>query len=125
MPTRSRSRTLEWYSTWVRESVIRCYLSQPLAEVAIAGPTAGAAGLSYTLQAQVAPLGATRPITYTWEPEPVLGQGTPDTTYSWSLASTYPLTVTAEHCGGIVTGTLTINIEPLPRVYLPLVLRGH
>jgi hypothetical protein len=97
----------------------------PLAAVAIEGPVQGTEGDSYQFEADVEPLGATRPITYTWEPDPVLGQGTPEATYSWSIAGTYPLTVTANHCGGTVTGTLTVTIEPLSRVYLPLVLRNH
>ena len=46
-------------------------------------------------------------------------------TYSWPITGTYPLTVTADHCGGAVTGTLTITIEDPSQIMLPLVLRNH
>jgi hypothetical protein len=96
----------------------------PLTGAGIEGPVEGTEGYSYDFQVAVEPLTATRPITYTWQPEPDFGQGTPDVTYSWAVEGTYPLTVTADHCGGTVTGTLTVNVEEPSRIYLPVVLRN-
>jgi len=96
-----------------------------LSAVTIEGPTEGTTGWPCQFHVAVEPLAATRPITYTWEPEPDEGQGGLDISYSWPVSGTYPITVTADHCGGTVTGTLSITIAEPWRVLLPVVLKGY
>ena len=62
-------------------------------------------------------------MTSTWAPEPGEGQATPDATYSWAAPGLWVITVTAENCGGVVTGTHTIAVKK--QIYLPLILKQH
>jgi PKD repeat protein len=86
----------------------------PLADVAIAGPTKGYTDTTYTFTGSIQPISPTRPMTYTWTPAPLSGQGTLTSTYQWLETGTHPITLTAENCGGIVTDTHIITIEASP-----------
>lgn len=93
-----------------------------LTGVTITGPTVGSANTPYAFTGTVAPADATLPVTSTWAPAPVSGQGTPTATYQWSTPGAYTVTLSAENCGGIVEATHEITIRN--RVYLPLVLNN-
>jgi len=89
--------------------------------VIITGPLTGTVGLFYTFTAATRPVTTTMPITYTWAPEPVVGQGMAVAAYWWTLPGTQTLTVTVTNAGGAVMATHAIELKSL--VFLPLVLR--
>ena len=89
--------------------------------VNISGPVTGTVGADHTFAATVSPLDASTPITYTWSPEPVSGQGTFAATYRWSTFGDKTITVTAVNCGGSAVDDHDIDIWD--GVYMPLVLR--
>ena len=83
--------------------------------MAIAGPSTGAVGSSYTFIVAVTPPTATTPLTYTWqatEQSPVTHTaGLSDTAaFAWTTAGTKLVTVTATNEGGSITGTFAVNI---------------
>ena len=84
-----------------------------LASVAISGPLTGTAHTPIVFHAQVTPaLAISRPLTYTWSPAPLSGQGTADATYTWGTGTPQAITVTARNANQTtVTGTHTISIE--------------
>ena len=103
-----------------------CYA---LTGVSIAGPTTGITDTATAFTATVGPPTATSLVTYTWQAS---GQAPVTHTFcrlsdaaafSWSIAATHTVTVTAVNCGGSDVATHTIAIRPEYRVYLPLVLR--
>jgi len=104
-----------------------------LTDVSIIGPISITStlyiGTDYHFQAVITPVNATPPITYTWKPAPVTGQGTANAIYHWMTPGTYTLTLVAENCSApstVVTATKQVVIEwqELPHfVYLPLVQR--
>lgn len=89
--------------------------------MSIGGPITGTVGTDHTFLATVSPLDASTPITYTWSPEPVSGQGASAATYRWSTFGDKTITVTAANEGGSAVDDHDIDIWD--GVYLPLVLR--
>ena len=92
-----------------------------LASVVISGPVTGTAHTPFAFHAQVAPtLAVNRPLTYTWSPVPVSGQGTADAIYTWVTGTPQVITVTARNARQTtVTGTHTISIEvPLSGAFI-------
>jgi PKD repeat protein len=87
---------------------------RPLSDVAITGPTSGYTDTTYAFNSNLTPADATQPVTLTWTPTPLSVQGTLTSTYRWATPGTYPITLTAENCGGIVTATHTITIASPP-----------
>jgi RHS repeat-associated protein len=85
---------------------------RPLESVAIDGPTDGYTDTLYAFTAVISPADATPPITYTWAPEPDVGQGTTSASYEWASTGLYTITLTAENCGGPVSDTHTVEIVP-------------
>ncbi|RLC55927.1 MAG: hypothetical protein DRI80_16995 [Chloroflexota bacterium] len=81
-------------------------------EVDIEGPTGGYTDTLYTFTAIITPTDASRPITYTWSPQPEDGQGTESADYRWDTPGIYTITLSAENCGGPVSTTHTITVEP-------------
>jgi hypothetical protein len=81
----------------------------PVTGVNISGPETGTIDTAYDFTAMVSPLDASTPITYTWSPEPVSGQGTAIASFSWSTPGIKTITVTAANSGGSATGTHTIT----------------
>ena len=83
-------------------------------------------GLSTTLQAQVLPLSASRPMTYTWV---ATGQMTithtaqiSDTVvYRWPESGPVTVTVSAQNAGGMVSSQRRFQVSALRRLYLPLI----
>jgi len=92
--------------------------------VAISGPPAGKADISQPFVATVSPLSATKPITYTWAPEPDSGQGTANATYAWATEGRKAISVTVENAGGMATGSRVIIITS-HMLYLPMVTKGY
>jgi len=89
--------------------------------VTITGPLTGAVGTVYTFTAAIRPVTTTMPITYTWAPEPVVGQGMAVAVYWWTWPGTQTLTVTVANAGGAAMATHAIELKS--PVFLPLVLR--
>jgi len=50
-----------------RETAPKNYISVPVEDVTIEGPTTGAVNASYTFTATVSPISATLPVTYAWQ----------------------------------------------------------
>ncbi|HET91233.1 MAG TPA: DUF11 domain-containing protein, partial [Chloroflexi bacterium] len=97
---------------------------RPLAGVRISGPTGGHINTDLAFTAIPDPLNANEPITYTWSPEPVSGQGTAEAVYRWVEPDRYVIAVMAENCGWWpVSDDHAVLVEPF-RVYLPLVSRN-
>jgi hypothetical protein len=82
----------------------------PLSGVSIDGPTSAYTGTTYTFTAVITPVDATLPISYTWTPAPDSGQAMSTASYVWAQPEVYSLTVTAENCGGLVSGTHVILV---------------
>jgi len=100
--------------------------------VAIAGPTTGVVQVEYTFTATVSPMTATLPITYVWqatatEQVPVThAGGVSDTvTFTWSTSGAQVITVTATNAGGRAANTQVVTINPIQKVYLPVVLHNN
>lgn len=87
----------------------------PVTGAQISGPTQLVVDNVYDYTGTVSPANATGPITYTWSPEPLSGQGTANAAYSWSSAGPRTITFTAQNSGGtaVATRTLNVNAEPI------------
>ena len=83
----------------------------PLDSVTLAGPTSGAINATYAFTASISPVTATTPITYTWSPAPISGQGTVNASYTWATTGTKTITVTAQNPVNTVTNTHVIVIS--------------
>ncbi|MBN1890706.1 MAG: glycoside hydrolase family 44 protein [Thermoflexales bacterium] len=97
--------------------------SEGAASVAISGPTVGLIDTAYTFTATLSPATLSLPITYTWLPGPLSGQGAPTATFLWHVAGYQAMTVTAQYDNASTSDAHTILIGRPSRVYLPLVLR--
>jgi hypothetical protein len=99
---------------------------QAVSGVSITGPTIGYTNTLYSFTAQVTPVAASTPITYTWSPAPAAGSGAL-VGFTWATTGTKTITVTAENCGGSAEDSHAITISPAGEhhVYLPLVVREY
>ncbi|MBN2391505.1 MAG: SUMF1/EgtB/PvdO family nonheme iron enzyme [Anaerolineae bacterium] len=107
----------------------------PLTDVSIAGPIGVTStlyiGADYHFQGVTTPTSATLPITYTWMPAPVSGQGTAETVYRWTTPGTYTVTLTVANCPPLLTvlkatRQVVIKRQELSHpIYLPLVIRDY
>ena len=89
------------------------------------GPTSGYTDTLYPFSAVVTPTDTTTPITYTWSPPPDSGQGSATVNYTWGIAGSQVITLTAENCGGTRTAMHAIEITAAElHVYLPLVVKS-
>ncbi|MBN1247524.1 MAG: PKD domain-containing protein, partial [Anaerolineae bacterium] len=97
----------------------------PLTGVEIAGTALGQIDTPYTFLAVTTPANATSPVSYTWSPEPLSGQGTAVVTYSWASPGDYAVALTASNCGGVDTATHNVKILAAApeRVCLPVIVR--
>jgi hypothetical protein len=77
----------------------------------IAGPVLGDPLQTYTFTTVITPNNLTRPITYTWQPEPLSGQGTVTATYSWNTPGPQTLAFTVSNRAGVVSTTHTITLS--------------
>jgi hypothetical protein len=93
-----------------------------LTGVDIGGPEIGVVSTTYAFTASVSPANASLPITYTWSPAPLGGQGTSVATYCWDTGGIKSIAVGVQNGGDVFTDDHAINILER-RGYLPLVLR--
>ncbi len=99
----------------------------PLEDVNINGPSSGYTNTLYAFDAVVTPLDATKPITYTWTPEPDNGQGVTSGQYQWTAPGVYTITLAAANCYGTDSDIHAITIEAGAQhvIFLPLVMRNY
>jgi hypothetical protein len=90
-----------------------------LTGVSIEGPATGVVSATYAFTASVSPANASLPITYTWSPPPLGGQGASVATYRWNTLGDKTIMVTAANGSGSAVDTHTVAI--LNRVFLPIV----
>lgn len=95
--------------------------------VIISGPTVGFVNTPYTFTAVVSPPEASRPISYSWLPEPDSGQGTPTVVYTWKTIDTMTTVVFAENAGGSDDDIHSIDIiVPVTDwIYLPIIFKKY
>ncbi|MDA0246116.1 MAG: DNRLRE domain-containing protein [Chloroflexi bacterium] len=93
----------------------------PLDSVTISGATSGDILVGYTFTATAAPLSTTVPITYTWEADEQLpvthansNSLSDNIDFTWATAGAKLVTITADNGFGVVSDTLTIEIEEAP-----------
>jgi hypothetical protein len=94
----------------------------PLMGVTIEGPGTGVISATYAFTASVSPVNASLPITYTWSPPPLGGQGSSVATYRWDTGGIKSIAVGVQNGGDVLTANHTITILE-KRVCLPLVVR--
>jgi hypothetical protein len=95
-----------------------------LENATIQGPGAVIIDETTTFTVEVAPATATMPISYTWAPEPDMGQGTAVVSYTFATTGTRTLAVEVRNIAGPVTGTLEVDVmRDDILVYLPLIVR--
>ncbi len=80
----------------------------------INGLTSGYTNVQYEFVGSYEPSGATAPLTYTWSPTPLSGQGTLTATYRWTTTGTKTINFRVQNCGGTVTATHDISISKPP-----------
>ncbi|MBN2005011.1 MAG: DNRLRE domain-containing protein [Anaerolineae bacterium] len=97
-----------------------CY---PASDANISGPSQGITDTAYTFNANITPVTATLPITYTWEADeqaPSSGASA-DVTYTWNTPGWKTITVTVANCESSVVGTHQVSITvPSPTCEFPL-----
>jgi hypothetical protein len=93
-----------------------------LTGVDIAGPGIGVVSATYTFTASISPANASLPITYTWSPPPLDGQGMSAAMYRWDTGGAKSITVGVQNGGDVFTDDHAILVLD-KRVYLPLVVR--
>jgi hypothetical protein len=101
---------------------------QAVEAATIGGPITGTVGTTYPFSLDFTPLSATQPLSYTWHPIPLEGQGTANITYRWATSGTYTISATVTNISGEATDNHTITIqaqapEEKYLLYLPLLLR--
>jgi hypothetical protein len=127
----SRNDTTDWMAEYL--TVFCCYAPTG---VSITGPTTAITGTAYTFTATVSPPTTTLPINYTWqatEQTPVTHtvHSLSDTVaFTWTVAGSQIVTVTAVNCGGSDVATTTVTTEsgspePDSYIYLPLIMRAY
>jgi hypothetical protein len=94
----------------------------PLTGVNIDGPEIGVISATYAFTASVSPANASLPITYTWSPPPLGGQGASVATYRWDTGGVKSITVGVQNGGDVFTADHIITILE-KGIYLPLVVR--
>ncbi len=82
----------------------------PLTGVGLDGPFEADPGVATWFTATLQPADADSPISYNWSPVPGTGQGTASARYTWPVPGSYPITVTASNCGGLVSTNRTIVV---------------
>ncbi len=82
-----------------------------IAEVTLSGETTGLVDELLLFNATISPTDASLPITYTWTPEPDVGQGFPNAVYSFDQAGEYVISVQVENCGAFAGAVQTVQIS--------------
>ncbi|MBN2393019.1 MAG: hypothetical protein JXR84_19980 [Anaerolineae bacterium] len=128
---------LQYFEAGTSSGLSMLFEPQPLTapeSVSITPPGVGAYMINqaYTFSADVLPITATLPITYTWratdQTQRIVAAGpSNDQAFTWALEGTKYITVTADNgLGSPVMGTysLSVSAEVDYFIYLPLVLRN-
>lgn len=82
-----------------------------LTEVEITPPTVVTVDEPATFRSRIAPNNATRPLSYTWSPEPDSGQGDSQASYTFETAGTQTVTLVVQGPGNIVSDTVTVEVQ--------------
>ena len=96
----------------------------PVTDLVIDAPGFVTVGFPVSVTAVISPVAASEPITLTWSPPPAAPPAHRTAVYTWTAAGQYPLTVTAVHCGGVVTATGQANVATRLAVDLQIDKRG-
>lgn len=83
----------------------------PVTGLILDGSESGMAGADYTYTTNLEPLNASQPLTVTWSPEPLSGQGTSSAVYNWGTAGEQFVFVSAENCGGFGADVKAVRIR--------------
>jgi PKD repeat protein len=80
----------------------------------IVGPAQGHTGVPYVFSAVITPTAASLPITYTWQPEPMAGQNTPNAAYIWGSVGVYSVSVSVINCQATTSSSRTATASVIP-----------
>jgi hypothetical protein len=129
---------LQYFEAGTSSGLSMLFEPQPLTapeSVSITPPGVGAYAINqaYTFGADVTPVTATLPITYTWQAtdqtQRIVAAGpSNDQAFTWTLEGTKYITVTVNNgIGSSVQGTysLSVSVDVNYSIYLPLVLRNY
>jgi acid phosphatase type 7 len=103
-------------------------LISPLAGIDLSGPAAGLVQANLNFMAEVQPLTAAAPLTYTWEAThqtPVTFRGglAETITFRWELTGSQTITLTVTSPSASISSSHTLTLtEPLQRFYLPVIM---
>jgi uncharacterized repeat protein (TIGR01451 family) len=89
-----------------------------ISDLNLNGPDSATTGATVNFSVSPVPLDATDPISYTWSPEPLSGQGTALASYSWATAGEQVVGVQAEHCGGFAANAASVAVSSGPGIDL-------
>lgn len=76
----------------------------------IEGPVQGLPSQVYTFTAAFSPTNITKPISYTWSPKPLIGQGTLNAIYQWQHLGTETVGFTVANKAGSISTTHKITL---------------
>jgi uncharacterized repeat protein (TIGR01451 family) len=85
-----------------------------VADLLLTGDSSGLVNELLAFTTFITPTNASIPITYTWTPEPVAGQGSSTAAYSFDQAGEYIISVAAENCGAFAAALTTLRISTGP-----------
>jgi uncharacterized repeat protein (TIGR01451 family) len=129
--TNTAEATADKYDLYPQDNrpSVTSFVAAPITGLTIHGPVTGTVYLIHAFTANVHPITATSPITYSWltdGQEPVIYHGELSHTvnYFWMGAGNYQVQVTVMNSISIFTATTTISVTKSPYVvYLPNVFR--
>ena len=116
-----------------RTALTDCQYPFPPTAVSLTGPLTGTTNTTYTFQASLQPLTTTLPVTYTWTSDEqtavsrLVWNTNDNITYTWPLAGSKTITLTASNGLSQVTTTHTIMLTAPPadnKIYLPFITKG-
>lgn len=83
----------------------------PVGNVTLNGSETGQPNTDYIFTATLTPLNATQPISYTWSPEPKVGQGTANAVYNFPSAGEHFIFLGVENCGSFAADLRTLKLR--------------
>jgi hypothetical protein len=86
----------------------------PITGVNVSGPDTGVINTSDTFTAEISPVDASEPFTYTWQPEPSSGHGTSTVVYDWTTLGSQTITLTVVNRRGVATDTHVVTVVDVP-----------
>ncbi|MDM8518921.1 PKD domain-containing protein [Anaerolineales bacterium HSG6] len=98
-------------TTAITATAPNCFdLPTPPDGVTIKGAATAVISTVYQLTADVTPIEATQPLSYTWFPEPQFGQGTAIVSYTWQLTGSQTISVVVLNEVDTVSTTKVISV---------------